>query len=237
MCYNIAARQRTEELGKKYGIKPDVELDAHKYYHVSGYTHPMLPVLVWRSGKRFELMYWGFIPSWTKGEEKAKEFSNMTLNAKAETIFEKPMYMKSIAKNRCILPVDGYYQWKDVGKMKYPHYIFPKDKGIFSLGCIYDTWISEATGEVVNSFSIITTEANEVMAMINSGKRMPLILDDEGWQRWINPKSTKKEIQSLLKPSPNEILSYHTISHTISHPNMNTNYPDIQNKVLYYWNK
>ncbi|MGP8217702.1 MAG: hypothetical protein ACLQQ4_19185, partial [Bacteroidia bacterium] len=57
------------------------------------------------------------------------------------------------------------------------------------------------------------------------------------WQQWINPKSTKKEIQGLLKPSPNEVLSYHTISHTISHPNMNTNYPDIQNEVLYYWNK
>jgi putative SOS response-associated peptidase YedK len=238
MCYNIAARQQVDELENKYGVKPDAELAAHGYYHVTGFAHPKLPVLVQENGKRFELMQWGLIPSWAKSEEKAKEFSNMTLNTKAETIFEKSMFKYSIIQRRCILPVDGFYEWRDVGKMKYPYYIFPKDKGIFSLGCIYDTWINKTTGEVLSSFSIITTEANEIMAMIyNSGKRMPLILDDIGWQEWIDPKTTKKKIQSLLKPSPNEILRYHTISHTISHRNMDTNYPDVQNEVLYSWNK
>jgi putative SOS response-associated peptidase YedK len=90
------------------------------------------------------------------------------------------------------------------------------------------------TGEIINSFSIVTTEANETMAMIhNSKKRMPLILDEKGWQEWINPNTTKEEIQALLKPSANEILAYRTISKAISHKNLDCNYPEIQNEVVY----
>ncbi len=235
MCYNLAAEQRIKALQEKYGVRIDYD---HAYstdfYQVSGFSHPKLPVLSQEHPKGFQLMQWGLIPSWTKDEEKAKEFSNMALNAKAETIFEKPMFRKSIISKRCILPVDGFYEWREIAKVKYPYYIFPKDGTLFSFGCIYDTWNNPETGEIINSFSIITTEANDVMAMIhNSKKRMPLILSDEGWQQWIDPKTTKEELQALLKPSANEILSYHTISKDISHRNQDTNYPEIQKEVLY----
>jgi len=90
------------------------------------------------------------------------------------------------------------------------------------------------SNSVINSFSIITTEANEVMAMIhNTKKRMPLIICNEDWRQWIDPKTTKEEIQELLKPSPDDILSFHTISKDISYRDRNTNYPEIQNEVIY----
>ena len=235
MCYNLAAEQRIKALQDMYGVRIDYDhayFDG--YYQISGFAHPKLPVLSMEHTQGFELMQWGLIPSWTKDEEKAKEFSNMALNAKAETIFEKPMFRKLIMSKRCILPVDGFYEWREIAKVKYPYYIFPKDGTLFSFGCIYDTWANTETGEVINSFAIVTTEANEIMAMIhNSKKRMPLILSGENWRQWLEPKTTKEEIKALLKPSANEILSYHTISKDISHRNLDTNYPEIQKEVLY----
>lgn len=235
MCYNLAAKVRIKSLQEKYGVRIDYDYAYFDgYYQVSGFAHPKLPVLSQEHPEKFELMQLGLIPSWTPNEEKAKEFQNMALNVKAETIFEKPMFRKAIISKRCILPVDGFYEWREVAKVKYPYYIFPKDGGFFTLGCIYDTWNNKETGEIINSFSIVTTEANEVMSMIhNSKKRMPLILLDAAWRQWLNPKTTKEEIQALLKPSPNEILSYHTISKDISHRNIDTNYPGITDEVLY----
>ena len=234
MCYNLAAKQRIKALQEKYGIKFDEELARHGYYQVSGFSHPRLPVLAMHNRDSFELMQWGLIPSWTKDEEKAIELSNMALNAKAESIFEKPMFRNLIMSKRCILPVDGFYEWREIAKIKYPYYIFPKGETFFTFGCIYDTWINTETGELINSFSIITTEANEVMAMIhNSKKRMPLILENEDWQKWMNPDISIDELKGLLKPCPNETLNYHTISKDISHRNMDTNYAEIQ-KERYY---
>ena len=194
MCYNLAAKQRIKALQEKYGkdVKFDEELARHGYYEVSGFTHPKLPVMAEEHPNEFELMQWGLIPSWTKDEEKAKELSNMALNAKAETIFEKPMFRKPIISKRCILPVDGFYEWRTIGKIKYPYFIFPKDKSLFTFGCIYDTWANTKTGEIINSFSIVTTEANETMAMIhNTKKRMPLILNNEDWRQWVTRKPQK----------------------------------------------
>lgn len=179
-------------------------------------------------------MQWGLIPAWTGDEKKAWEYSNMALNAKAETIFEKPMFCNLIMSKRCILPVDGFYEWREISKMKYPYYIYPKDGTFFSLGCIYDTWTNNETGEIINSFSIVTTEANDVMGMIhNTKRRMPLILTGEDWRQWLDLKTTPGNLRELMKPAANEILAYHTISKNISHRNMDSNYPEIQMEVLY----
>jgi putative SOS response-associated peptidase YedK len=234
MCYNLAAKQRIKALQEKYGIKMDEELARHGYFQVSGFAHPLLPVLVQQSTLKFELMQWGLIPSWTTNEEKAIEFSNMALNAKAETVFEKPMFRNLVTNKRCILPVDGFYEWREIMKRKYPYYIYPTDNTLFTFGCVYDTWLNTETGEIINSFSVVTTEANDVMAMIhNSKKRMPLILQNEDWKKWIEPETPEREIKDLLKPSDNEMLSYHTISKDISRRDIDTNYPEIQTEVIY----
>jgi len=233
MCYNIAAKSSIKALQKKYGIKIDIQMTIQTFYQVSGFAHPKLPVLAQEQPSEFSMMQWGLIPAWAKGEEKAIELSNIALNARAETIFDKPMFRNSIASRRCILPVDGFYEWRKSAKVNYPYYIYPKDKDLFSLGCVYDIWPNTVTGELISSFSIITTEANEVMAMINSKKRMPLQLNDEDWRRWLDPTASQSEIQALLKPAASEALSFHTISRKISNHNLDSNYPEIQTEVNY----
>src|ERR1700734_4108971 len=111
MSYNLSATNRVREW-RDVKVKDIFALD--KLYHVSGFAHPNLPVIVEDAERRFELMQWGLIPSWTKSEEQAIEFCNMSLNAKAETLFEKPMFKIPALTKRCMLPVDGFYEWRDI---------------------------------------------------------------------------------------------------------------------------
>jgi putative SOS response-associated peptidase YedK len=238
MCSNIAGlnKQQIKRLKRMYGedVKFDLELARHGYYKVSGFSHPLLPVLSSENPKEFQFMLWSLLPFWCIDEEKAQELSNMSLYSKAETIFEKPMFRKSILTKHCILPVEGFYEWREIAKIKYPYYIYPKYEGLFSLGCIYDTWTNKETGEIINSLSIVTIEANNVMAMIhNIKKRMPLILDGNNWMKWIDLETQEEELVALMKPAPGGILNYHTISKDISNRRIENNYSEIKNKVIY----
>ncbi|HTA27304.1 MAG TPA: SOS response-associated peptidase [Bacteroidia bacterium] len=234
MCYNIKNKLKAAALREKYKAMADEALDKINYYHVSGFDHPQLPVLAQGHKNEFQLYYWGLIPSWCPDEAKARELSNVALNAKSETIFEKPMFRDAIIRKRCILPVTGFYEWREENKIKYPYFIYPKTDELFTMGCISDTWADRQTGEVLNTFSIVTTEANSVMALIhNKKKRMPLLLDDAGWEKWLDNSALNDEIKSLMTPAPDEWLGYHTISKTISRKNMDTNYAGIEDEVKY----
>ena len=151
MCYNLAAKERIKALQDMYGVRIDYDYAYFDgYYQISGFAHPKLPVLTMEHPQGFELMQWGLIPSWAMDEKQAKELSDI-LNAKAETIFEKKMFRKLIMSKRCILPVEGFYEWRDIAGKKFPYYISPNVSPFFTLGCIYDSWVDETTGEVILS--------------------------------------------------------------------------------------
>ena len=158
----------------------------------------------------------------------------ITLNAKAETIFEKPAFRSSIKENRCLVLVDGFYEWKHVGKYKYPHFIRLKNKEPFALGGIYNDWVSNETGEIIKTFSIITTEANSLMAEIhNSKKRMPLILSRGEEKKWIEPDLSETNIKSLLKPFNVDEMEAYTISKLITQRNADNNIPEVMEHYPY----
>lgn len=237
MCYGTTDNYERQQLEIQFHFRSKYAFDNEDWrqdYNISGFAHPNLRVISIENPQEITLMKWGLLPNWIKDEVEAIKYSDNTLNARAETIFEKRMFKNIIMGKRCILPVPGFYEWREFNKKKYPYFIYTKNSELLPLGCIYDSWVNETTGELINSFSIVTTEANDIMAMIhNTKKRMPLILDEKGWMQWIQPKTTKEEIRSLLKPAPNEILSYHTISKDISNRRIDTNYPEIQSEVIY----
>ena len=236
MCYSAAVTYYEPDL-VEFGFRSKYAFDNEEWrkeYNISGFTHPAMHVIAIDKPDEIVLMKWGFIPNWCKDELQAHKFADTCLNARAETIFEKPMFKGSIMSKRCILPLSGFYEWREVNKKKYPYYIYPSHSKLFAMGCIYDTWTNKETGEIINSFAIVTTEANEVMAMIhNKKKRMPLILSQDARKLWLDTKASKEDIVSLFKPSPNEILSYHTISKDISDRRIDSNYPEIQDEVIY----
>ena len=234
MCYHLYYKAKAADLQKKYKAMAKEAIDKLNYYHVSGFAHPQLPVLAQGKRSEFQLYYWGLIPSWCPDEAKARELSNRALNAKSETIFEKPMFRDAIIRKRCILPVNGFYEWREENKIKYPYFIYPASGEMFTMAGISDTWADKQTGEILNTFSIITTEANSVMEMIhNKKKRMPLLLGDTDWEKWLDNSLPKGEIISLMKPAPDDWLAYHTVSKAISRPDVDSNYPGIEAEVKY----
>jgi putative SOS response-associated peptidase YedK len=233
MCYNAAIPRQKELEGL---IGPDVLIarwDKH-YDSVSAFANPELPVLTAEQPKEVNAFQWGLIPKWCKDEQQAKELRSMTVNAKSESIFEKPSFRNSIMNKRCLIFVNGFYEWREVNKKKYPYYIQLKQQGTFAFGGIYDTWVNTETGELLSTCSIITTAANPLMEMIhNVKKRMPLIFDKDSMLDWIKPNLEKEEINSLMKPFDEHKMKAHTISKLISSRTENPNVPEVKQEFMY----
>jgi len=144
---------------------------------------PMQDVLVVRadpggSGRMLAMLRWGLAPYWATD----KKIGYSLINAKAETVAEKPAFREAFAKRRCIIPAEGFYEWKKLdAKTKQPYAIVMRDRSVFGFAGLWERWKDKATGETVQSCTIITTEPNEVRAPIHN--RMPVILDPANYTR------------------------------------------------------
>ena len=239
MCYSIAfLEHRQQKYAERYKelLPPDWSertspMDMPTFYFVSGFSHPLLPIIKHDGMFLFE---WGLIPFWINDSPVAKDIQNKTLNAVGETVFQKPSFRKCIASQRCLLGVTGFYEWREANKAKYPYFIHTKSNDIFSLGCVYDTWVDKTTGEIRNTFSILTTAANPLMERIhNTKKRMPLILAPQDEQKWLNPTLTPSEIASLIQPYDAEDMTAYTVSKAANNVRNNRNVPEIMERVEY----
>jgi putative SOS response-associated peptidase YedK len=169
------------ELGPRYNIAP---------------SQPVAVITASASGeRRLEFFQWGLIPSWAKD---AKIGYSM-INARAETVAEKPAFRSALKKRRCLIPTSGFYEWKREGKTKIPMYITMKNGEPFALAGLYEFWKPEGSDMVVKSCTIITTEPNNLMEKIHD--RMPVIIKPQSYDTWLNPADLPTpEALSLLKP-------------------------------------
>ena len=160
-----------------------------------------------------ELSYyrWGLIPFWAKD----KSIGNKLINAKAETIAEKPSFKNSLKRKRCLVLSDGFYEWKAINKKeKIPYRITLDDNSLFAMAGIWDSWKDE-TGLTINSFAIITTSPNKLMENIHS--RMPVILSPNDEKLWLSNDDTTF-LQSLLKPFPETQMTAFPVSNLVNSP-------------------
>ncbi len=172
---------------------------------VNGFKYPEVPVIV---GEKLKLMNWGLIPFWAK-DETIRQY---TLNAKAETIFEKPSFKNRIATHRCLVPATGYFEWQHNGKIKQPWFIRLKEQDSFSFAAVWDAWKNPVTGSTSLSFTIITTEANPLLAEIhNSKRRMPVVLTVENEFDWLKNGLSKQDITDFFKPPAQEYFEAYPI--------------------------
>jgi putative SOS response-associated peptidase YedK len=154
----------------------------------------ILAVVESDSGNEGRLMYWPLIPSFAK--EMRLQYS--TSNATAERLVESKVYNRLLDKRRCLIPVSGFYEWQGANPPKTPYYIYLKSLEPFALAGLWDIW-KEPDGSLLESFTIITTEPNELMRPIH--KRMPLILQRDDEQQWLNCSANAfNNVQSLVKP-------------------------------------
>lgn len=214
MCFHNSMSAKAVKLAARYGRKSDIIEIAqdiiNEQYHVNAFNFPKCPVIT--SSEEIQVFNWGLIPFWIKTEEDAEEIKKMTLNARADTIFEKPSFREPIMKKRCIVPSTGYFEWRHEGSKKIPYYVYLKDEPIFSMAGIYDTWMNKSTGVEHTTFSIITTDTNPLTDYIHNTKhRMPAILSKEDEEKWLESVLSKADISALLKPYDAALMDAYVI--------------------------
>jgi len=228
MCFTVNVNLIKEELENRYGatlIDPDNYRPSY-YYHAFGL--PELPAICSTEPDKIKLLKWGLIPSWTRTIDDANVIRYKTFNARAESVDKKPSFSAAFRSRRCIIPVSGFYEWQHSGRDKIPWYICHSENEILSLAGLFEEWSEISTGEVLSTFSIITTEANELMAEIhNSAKRMPVILDRDSEAGWKDQSARPSDLSGLLKPCPSGMLKAHTISPLINDRNADRNTPEV----------
>ncbi len=184
-------------------------------YHVSGFAHPQLLCFTREDGPRFMLLRWGLIPHWVKDAAQAAQLSRQTLNARGETLFEKPAFRKA-ALHRCLVLVDGFFEFHHLGKRTFPYHIRIRDGGPMALGGVCSTWRDPHEGSVIHTVSIVTTEANLEMARIHNnpksqGPRMPFIVPREMDRPWLSADTDPDEAAALIRPLDESLLEAYTV--------------------------
>lgn len=163
-------------------------------------------------------MTWGLVPRWTEDPE---DFTGNLINARAETVGEKPAFRDSFRNRRCVVPASGFYEWKSSGGSKTPYYVHPSDDEPFGFAGIWDRWSDEAGNHTLTTFSILTRSPNRKMAQLHD--RMPLILGEDARERWLDPnltdRSTLDELTAVTFPS--ERMEYHPVSKKVNDPEYN----------------
>jgi putative SOS response-associated peptidase YedK len=234
MCFTVNVNLIKEELENRFGatlIDPDKYRPSY-YYHA--FSLPELPAVCTGTPGRIRLLRWGLIPSWTRSLSDAEEIRLKTFNARAEGILKKPSFSSSVKSKRCIIPVRGFFEWQHAGKDRIPYYIRLTDESIMSLAGLFDEWVDSNTGETYSTFTIVTTEANELMAEIhNSARRMPAVLDNESEKIWINDAVDGAEAVQLLRPCASELLKAHTIGPLITSRTADRNNPGLIQPYTY----
>lgn len=188
MCYFISNNVTEKEIKESFGVVYNGPTYKGSNF-VNGFAHPNTPIILDDNRNEAILGNWGIIPPWAKNRDGQK----MTLNARIETIGEKSSFKASIEK-RCLVIVNGFYEWKWLdtkGKEKEKYFIqLNNDKKPFALGGIYNVWTDKVSGEQLTTFTIVTTQANELMSEIHNTKhRMPMVLSKKVEKAWLDDRN------------------------------------------------
>ncbi len=249
MCYDIKASleaqlKRAKRRGDADALKqiqqkllPFTDLPL---FHASGFSHPKILIYTHRSPDFPEVSQWGLVPHWIKDRVQLQKFWNNTLNARGETIFEKPSFRDAAKDQRCLIYLDGFFEHHHFQGNSYPYFIESVNNEPLIVGGLYNEWVDRETGEMINTFSIVTTKGNTLLSRIHNnpkldGPRMPLLLlpdEAESWLQNIDDPLDQKEIESLMQPYPEALLKAHTVQ-KLRGKNYLGNVPEVIEEVRY----
>ena len=162
--------------------------------------------------RHLRLLRWGLIPSWAKD----RRIGYKTINARAETVADKPAFRSAFRRRRCLVLADGFYEWQKRDKGKQPYRIVLADRGAFAMAGLWESWTDPEAGERVESFTIVVTDANERLAAIHD--RMPVILPPEAHALWLDAEAARDDLLALLRPYPGEAMAAYPVSALVNKP-------------------
>ncbi len=208
-----------EDLSERFQLR---QLAIHLPHTWNAAPTNQLPVIVEdQEGEReAKLMQWGLIPRWAKPGDKR---GLAPINARAETLSEKPMFRNLVKRQRCLVPANGFYEWKNLGDSKQPYYITVPDDPLFAFAGLYESFAND-DGEEIDSYTIITTEPNDLMASFHN--RMPAILHPRDEAEWLDPDVTDPaQVERLLVPYPADEMEAYPVSRKVG--NTRNDGPDL----------
>lgn len=189
-----------ENLAPRYNIAPSQQV----------------PAILNQAPRQLQLVRWGLIPAWAKDPA----IGYRMINARAETIAEKPVFRRPLQRQRCLIPANGFYEWQRLGTRKVPHWIRLTSGEVFAFAGLWDTWTDSKSKAAVTSCTIITTTPNELLATIHD--RMPVILTRESEATWLSEGLSPERARALLKPYPATQMKVSPVSMLINSPSNDT---------------
>ena len=181
--------KKTPDLAQRYNIAPSQDISAVR-------------LIPHTADREIVLLRWGLIPFWAKD----RKIGYKMINARAESVADKPAFRTAFRHRRCLIPAAGFFEWSHKAKTKQPYYIRLKDSNILAFAGLWEHWVGK-NGEIIDSCTIITTDANKTVGNIHD--RMPVIIESELYDRWLDPGAEEKNLLSLFTPFPDKkILAY-----------------------------
>ncbi|MUL34810.1 SOS response-associated peptidase [Gloeocapsopsis dulcis] len=213
MCGRYTLSQSTEAIAAAFQLDTVPELEPR--YNIA--PTQLVPVVLYPPEKQrqLKLFRWGLIPSWAKDPS----IGSRLINARSETVSEKPSFRAAFRQRRCLVVADGFYEWQRQEHKKQPYYFQRQDKQPFGFAGLWEHWQSPE-GETINTCTILTTEANELMHPIHD--RMPVILNSQDYALWLEPTTQPTELQHLLHPYPSQAMNSYPVSTLVNKPTNNS---------------
>lgn len=240
MCYRYSV-PGPDPLIKRFSASFPEKSSFSRQYHVSGFDLPNLPVITNGSPSQIQLFTWGLIPYWIKDAKAAEEMRLKTMNARAESIFEKPAFRAAAEQRHCLVLADGFFEWQEYQGKNYPFYVRLKNHEPFAMAGLWEIWKRPKTTDELHTYTVITTKANPLMEQIhNKKKRMPVILPKDRECVWLDSSLKKQDVEVLLVPFDEQLMEAFSISRLITSKSRNPNvlevihpfvYPELQNKT------
>lgn len=216
MCGRFTLHSSVTAIEQEIGVEiPDISPN----YNVAP-TQFVLTIASNQEQTKAGFLKWGLIPSWSKDPSVGHKM----INARAETVDEKPSFKRLLERRRCLIVADSFYEWKKENKEKQPYRIMLDKEGIFTFAGLWDRW--EGEEETITSCTIITTEANELMQELHH--RMPVIIPKSRREAWLHPDTSKTEVKAMLQPFDSKQMTTYPVSRDVNSPRNNT--PDLLEK-------
>jgi putative SOS response-associated peptidase YedK len=210
MCGRFGVPFRGDDLAAALAAQWRGEPLPEPRYNVAPTQHA--PVLFDDGGaRRLEMTRWGLIPSWAKDAS----IGNKMINARAESVAEKPSYRVAFRKRRCLVPMGGFFEWKRTGKEKVPHWIHPAHGDVVTVAGLWERWYPQGA-EPVTTFTVLTTAANAFMAELHD--RMPVIVASDDRDTWLHHESDESVLLALLRGAPDGLLAAYPVSTRVNSP-------------------
>lgn len=214
MCGRYTQRRSAEIIAQAFQVD---QVPALKPRYNIAPTQSVPAILQPSTNRQFKMLHWGLIPSWAKD----KKISSKLINARAETVAEKPSFRSAFKKRRCLILVDGFYEWqKQEDKQKQPFYFRMSDENLFAFAGLWEHWENQETGEEIESCTILTTEPNDLMKAVHN--RMPVILEPKDYDLWLDVKVKPELLQPLLHPYVAEEMTAFPVSKVVNKPTNDT---------------